>query len=392
MAFNHESTEIFDVAIIGAGLSGLATALSLLKSAPTLRIAVVGPRTNFASNQPGIATHPNFSLDHNFLSQWTAYTLPLANDALSNATVVDASVCLARGRWQVAKDLTDARRIQALSAVFNAHVPERFHGQWQNKKADFGALWMPSAWAISPKFLRQVWELELAQMQCRIIDSHVTQFQLPSDPNSIVTLRLESSANAPVSVSAKALVLCNPAGLHCALGFNEIDACALPLVQWPGQSTLVELPNLHALYGKSTVQTTSFSIPITYNDWLVRDESPQDRTEHVDVENANRKFLGDRWHAPDRMPFVGRMFDLRKINTEPRQYLKYEKLPLPEIPHVYLNLAHGSRGLLGSIGGAQVITQMLLGTNTCLPEHLKLALAPNRYVSRHLREQLQSPH
>jgi glycine/D-amino acid oxidase-like deaminating enzyme len=392
MAFNHESTEIFDVAIVGAGLSGLATALSLLKSSPTLRIAVIGPRANFASNQPGIATHPNFSLDHNFLSQWTAYTLPLADDVLSNASAVNNSVCLARGRWQVAKDLNDAQRIQALSAVFNAHVPERFHGQWLDTKANFGALWMPSAWAVSPKDLRQVWEAELTHMQCQILDSRVTKFQLPNGPHSTVTLFLESSTSKPVGVSAKALVLCNPAGLHRALRFNESDACALPLVQWPGQSKLLQLPNLHALYGKSTVQTNNFSIPITNNDWLVRDESPQERTEHVDVENADRKFLGDRWHAPDRMPFLGRMFDLNKINTEPLQYLKYEKLPLPEIPNVYLNLAHGSRGLLGSIGGAQVITQLLLGTNTCLPEHLKLAVAPNRYVARHLREQLQSPH
>jgi glycine/D-amino acid oxidase-like deaminating enzyme len=385
-------TGAFDVAIVGAGLSGLATARSLLGSRPSLKVAVIGTRQNFASNQPAIATHPNFSLDHNFLSQWTAYALPLADDVLSDASMKNTAVCLARGRWQVAKDLTDARRIQALSAVFNGHVPERFYGQWQDKKADFGALWMPSAWAISPQYLRQVWEADLAQMQCQILDSRVTRFHWPNDPNLLGTLFLESSITAPVEVSAKALVLCNPSGLHGALGFNEIDAGALPLVQWPGQSALVQLPDLRALYGKSTVQTTSFSIPMTNNDWLVRDESPQESTEHASLKNADRKFLGDRWHAPDRMPFVGRMFDLHRIKAKPLQYVKYEKLPLPEMPHVYLNLAHGSRGLLGSIGGAAVVTQMLLGTNTCLPEHLKLAVAPNRYVSRHLREQLQSPH
>jgi glycine/D-amino acid oxidase-like deaminating enzyme len=389
-----QSPELFDVVIVGAGLSGLATALSIVKAAPNLKVAVIGPKAHFASNQPGIATHPNYSLDHNFLSQWTAFTLPLTDAALTAACAIDPSVCLARGRWHVARTSDDADRIKTLNLVFNQHVPEQFHGQWMPKKSSFGALWLPSAWAISPPHLRQVWEAELIKRQCQIINRTVTQVH--TSPNTHLGLalvleptstRCDTAPTSTLSCRAKSVVFCNPSGVHSLLGFRDSEVSALPLTQWPGQSKLETLSDLYSLYGNTTVQTDHFAIPLNTTTWLVRNQV----IENIATSSENT-FLGDRWHAPDRMPYLGRMFDIEAINTDPQRFLKYEKLAVPELAHVYLNVAHGSRGLMGSIGGAQQVTQMLLGTNTSLPQHLQLALHPSRYVRRHLRDHLQSAH
>jgi glycine/D-amino acid oxidase-like deaminating enzyme len=369
------------VAIVGAGIAGLATALALYRKQPNIKVAVLSPGLNnpalgyvFGSNQPAIASHPHFSKDNNLLSQWTNFCVPENDRVLQSAYALNPNIVVARGRWQVAQSQVDAIDIQARIGVFNTNVEREFHAQWRNDITEFGAMWLPSAWAISPSLLRSVWTTQLIDLGCRFIDGYVRKFEAGS--KTIVQYEIDKKLE---SIDVDKIVLCAPANLHEVLQHQHkefpINSC-LPLVQWPGQSKKERSTKRSDLFGMTTVQNESYAIPLGSNEWLVRDEQ----------EAATNPFRGDRWHTPDRLPYLGPMFDTDLIAREAMQLWKNDLLALPVVQNVFINSAHGTRGLLSGIAGASLVADMLLGVNTSLPQTLAAALNPNRYIRRALRE------
>jgi glycine/D-amino acid oxidase-like deaminating enzyme len=366
---------MFDVTIVGAGIAGLATATALYQRNSAQKIAVIGPVTNdFASNQPGIASHPHFSKDHNLLSQWTAFCLRLNETALLKAAQSDANVALARGRWQMAQSQAHGIELQQRAFVFNQNSRETFHAHWRAEVGHFGALWLPSAWGIAPEVLREVWLNQLLALGCVFIDAKVTHIQT-GNPTLV---SYSSNVDPNAFVSTQSVVICSPSALYQLVDQRQaslaLTAC-LPLVQWPGQTSLEIDTEKSLQFGKTIVQTNSYAIPMQGNNWLVRDEH----------ETARKAFRGDRWHTPDRLPYVGAMFDAKAIHQQALRFAKNDQLQLPVLSNLFLNTAHGTRGLLSGIAGAAIITDLLLGENTSLPKTLKNAINPDRYIRRALR-------
>jgi glycine/D-amino acid oxidase-like deaminating enzyme len=378
---DFNASKPYDVCIIGAGIAGLASALALLERAPNLNIVVLSPKvqesttsTKFGSNQPGIASHPHFSKDHNLLSQWTSFSLPYADTALQKANQVDPLITLARGRWQVALSAPEAIDIASRLAVFNDQVETYFQAQWRADMGQFGALWLPSAWAISPWRLQQYWMAKLRSLNCTFLEGVATKIGAAQR----VTICYETDTEPNATLSAKKVLVCSPSATHALL--NSHSAClalakSLPMIQWPGQSTIEKAPARSILFERTTVQNESYAIPMGNDEWLVRDED----------ERATKAFRGDRWPTPDRLPYVGPMFDIDAIDSSALRFAKNDLLPLPHAAHIYLNTGHGTRGLLSGIAGAAVASEMLLGANTSLTPALANALNPNRYVRRALR-------
>jgi glycine/D-amino acid oxidase-like deaminating enzyme len=373
----------FDVAIMGAGLAGLATALALFERKPELNIALVSPSNKkgdienaFASNQPGIASHPHFSKDHNLLSQWTTFSLPYNETALQKAFEFDANIALAKGRWQIAKTASDALDLQARIAVFNATVPQRFSAQWRADVGPFGALWLESAWAVAPTVLQQVWIKMLTSYDCHFVNGQATEIRI----GELGVIRYADEQGNEGHLTAMNTIICSPAGLHSLVdkkaSFDILKPeNSLPLIQWPGQSQRQHCPERTANFGKAIVQMEGYAIPLGDQQWLVKDEQ----------EVALEPYRGNRWHTPDRLPYVGAMFDKNAIASNARRISSNDLIALPSLRNLYLNTAHGTRGLLSGIAGAALVADLLLGANTSLPRTLANALNPNRYVRRALR-------
>jgi glycine/D-amino acid oxidase-like deaminating enzyme len=376
----------FDVVVIGAGIAGLATALVLFERNPRLKIALISPGNvnadmehSFGSNQPAIASHPHFSKDHNLLSQWTAFSLPHNEAALQKAFALNADVALARGRWQLAKTTSDALDIQARIAIFNAHVPKNFCTLWRPDIGPFGALWLESAWAVSPAVLQQVWIEILKSYDCCFLQAHATAIE--TGASSVI--RYTDEPGNIGQVTATNAIICSPACLHSVV-YTEGHLKppnilrpdnSLPLIQWPGQSQRQHSAERTGTFGKTIVQNDSYAIPLGDQQWLVRDEP----------ELALEPYRGNRWHTPDRLPYVGAMFDTNAIISDALRIARNDLLPLPSLRNLYLNTGHGTRGLLSGIAGATIVADLLLGANTSMPRTLAKALNPNRYVRRALR-------
>ncbi len=99
-----------------------------------------------------------------------------------------------------------------------------------------------------------------------------------------------------------------------------------------------------------------------------------------------------RCSSGDRFPIVGALGDVDFFKSE------YKAMPWKRhkphlfkearyLPNLYISTAHGSRGLVSSILGANIIASMLDGAPIPLDKHLLDELNPNRFIIRRLQRQ-----
>ncbi|MGM0563469.1 MAG: bifunctional tRNA (5-methylaminomethyl-2-thiouridine)(34)-methyltransferase MnmD/FAD-dependent 5-carboxymethylaminomethyl-2-thiouridine(34) oxidoreductase MnmC [Pseudomonadota bacterium] len=119
-------------------------------------------------------------------------------------------------------------------------------------------------------------------------------------------------------------------------------------------------------------------------------QSLQQRTETL----AGR--VGFRWQTPDYLPMVG---PLPRVEAQRQQYralaggMKHEPLTLPEYhPGLYLNVAHGSRGITSACLAADILASSIDGGLFPVDQPTLAAVHPARFLIRAIkRRQLKAP-
>ena len=98
-----------------------------------------------------------------------------------------------------------------------------------------------------------------------------------------------------------------------------------------------------------------------------------------------------RCDSPDHLPLVGPLGDIAAMQAVYAKLALDRKYrltaPCPYQPNVYLNTAHGSRGLATAPLCAEAIAADLLGQPNPLSRALRAALHPNRYIVRAIGRQ-----
>ncbi len=369
----------FDAVVLGAGIAGLATAIALIEKhgqASAFKLAVIDPNLNsgllFAGNQPRIAMHPNLSADNNLLSQWTAWATLPAYRAITNAhdNLKTDPVITARGRWRSAQTQNDIDYLQKIGAQFNQTVGAEFQSVWQASKGLLGALWLPNQLTINPIALRQSWLNQLAAVGCKFINASVSEIVFNAD-NSQLKL------NQWIEARQIFFCLCN--GLHRVMGqaLGPADPQrVLPVNSWQGSTTIISNPALSSFWGHTTVHNTQTNIAVDSTRWVVPAQSEAIQTS---------MHTGERWHAPDRMPYIGSVFDLRLTENQLEQIAKNDSIPIAQLPNCFFNTAHNTRALTSAIAGAAVLT----AANSLPSKSIQRAIDPARYVRRGLRSNLK---
>ena len=98
--------------------------------------------------------------------------------------------------------------------------------------------------------------------------------------------------------------------------------------------------------------------------------------------------VGWRFAAPDRLPMIGAIPDEARIALFHSELSRNDRLPMPLRPGLYGHFALGSRGLLWSILGAEVLAWLLDGGAPPLEADLLGAIDPARFVRQRLRRRL----
>jgi glycine/D-amino acid oxidase-like deaminating enzyme len=373
-ALEKLNSTTFDAVVIGAGIAGLATAVALVEKfdqQSQFKLAVIDPNLNtghsFAANQPGIAMHPNLSADNNLLSQWTAWATQPAYQAITRAhdSFKTASVITARGRWRSAQTHSDIEYLQKIGRQFNQTVAAQFHCTWQADKGLLGALWLPNQLAIDPMALRQSWLDRLATANCVLINAPVSEIIFDSG---------SSRLHVNHWVESQKIFFCLSRGLHPLLSqaFGRVDPQrVLPVNHWSGSTQICSDAILSSQWGQTTVHNTQTNIALDAKRWVMP---------AVPQESQTKIFSGERWHAPDRMPYIGPAFDLRLSQAKLEKIAKNNLLPIEPLPNCFLNTAHNTRALVSAIAGAAVLTEAI-GTPS---PAIQRAIDPARYVRRGL--------
>jgi tRNA 5-methylaminomethyl-2-thiouridine biosynthesis bifunctional protein len=95
--------------------------------------------------------------------------------------------------------------------------------------------------------------------------------------------------------------------------------------------------------------------------------------------------VGMRWNSPDRLPLIGELPDTERVIAMDPELLRNDRLPVPRNAGLFMIGALGSRGLLWSVLGAQIIAAYLEGWPSPIETDLLRAVDPTRRVRANLR-------
>ena len=102
--------------------------------------------------------------------------------------------------------------------------------------------------------------------------------------------------------------------------------------------------------------------------------------------------VGYRSYSGDRFPLVGGFVDIDEFKKiyKSLPWIKDKKTELrPKyLPNLYINSAHGSRGLSTAILGAELICDYILNRPLCVVKSVANELNPNRFLIRKLKKGL----
>jgi len=398
------STPVEQVAVIGAGIAGATTARALAERGVAVTVLEAGePAGRASGNRQGllyakISAHATAQTE--LLLCGYGYSKRLLERLLPDSEYWGASGVLhldhdaaeaernrALGQMQAYRHLFHHLDAEAASALAGIELSQSGlywpQGVWLNPAAWVHALLdHPAITVLNHHPLQhashdgQRWQLTTPQQ--RLSASHLvyctgadSRHQALLSPLPLHSIRGQTSLAAANTYSEQ---------LHTALSGASYLAPA-----WQGIHT----------YGATFIAHDADS------DWRETDEQAN-RQELAALHSELAESLSEnpenlRGHAaircdsPDHLPLVGPLGDIAAMQAVYAKLALDRKYrltaPCPYQPNVYLNTAHGSRGLATAPLCAEAIAADLLGQPNPLSRALRAALHPNRYIVRAIGRQ-----
>lgn len=393
------------VIVIGAGLAGACMAQGLAHAG--FEVEVVAATDRAASLQPAMADHLHFSADDNALAR-------LSRAALLLRRAEDAEPArLACGRLQLADKahgdspssdeaaqaalLSRQPWLPALATLMDAREAARVSGVDVRR----AGLWIPACGAFDPAKRIQA-ALAQPAVRMRTIEGGVAR--IARDQRD---LGWEVFASDGRCVASAPYVILACAGNVASLAGLKV----LPLQALAGQSTWLDTPDLTGLRcvlggdvvltpvpgaaGSRVLVSASFgdageSLPLARRDHEnLRKLAEVLETSQAGWRNriaqAHSAGIGVRQASPDRLPYIGPLFDEAALLSNAQRHIRNDRLPYPMQPGLYTACGFGSRGLLWAELAAELIPSMMLGTTPPLASELVDAVDPARFARRALR-------
>jgi len=402
-----ESKLTDDIAIIGAGIAGLCTALALAKRDHKVTVycsdKILG---NGASGNLQGALYPLLNRQHDALGQLFSNAYQFALNFYQEINQHYPFEHQFNGLIQLAYDSSSTKKLQKIKT---ADLPEQLvhwidantTNQLAGVEIDHPALYYPKAGWLSPRQLIKSLTLLLADYDNVTIhyDHHIEQisYQQPTKDNKQWILNRKStstSTNATNTFKHQTLVI--------AAGFDSLhfQQCrAVPLSAARGQVSHIEsTPELTGL--KRTLGHEGYLTPAIASQHCMgatfkrhdcdsgyREQEQKDNLQKLKKCIANKSWvdkivLNDQAHTAircttrDHFPYVGELTDYDRLKNN---YEMNESVttPVVSLPNAYLLTGLGSRGLCSAPLLAEILASKI--NNESLP------------IAKHIDEKMKIP-
>ena len=398
---NPNSSIPEQVVIIGAGIAGAATAYALATRGVRVVVLESVKAAHAASgNRQGLLyakISPYFTTQTELLLGSYGYTRRLLSHLLPNSEIWQAC-----GVLHLNHNEAESKRNAALAQQHEHH--ELYYGVNAAQASELagiplaqaGLFWQHGTWIHPPALVHAL----LAHPNITLYeqnpllhaqhDGEYWQLFTPQQQFSTSHIIYCTGANSPQLAALQALpwqLIRGQTSLATANSFSQqlniaLSGASYISPAWQG---------IHC-YGASFVPQDN------NNEWREADEQHNQRELAqlhsqlaASFHNKSQILHGHtavRCDSPDHLPIVGRLGDIMAMQTI------YAKLALdknyrlnhacPYLPNVWINSAHGSRGLSTAAWCAESIATEILGLPNPLSRSLREALHPNRYVIRNI--------
>tara|TARA_R110001592_G_scaffold52649_10_gene161449 strand:- start:46752 stop:48803 length:2052 start_codon:yes stop_codon:yes gene_type:complete len=411
---NIESKIDYDVAIIGAGLSGLATAYELAQQG--LKVCIIdenkGP-VQGASGQTQLAMYAKLPSEANkffhFIIQALSGSMRFYKD-LQTKTEQFGSRKFWHQTGLIQLAWNEKESIKQKNFVENIQLPEELICFIDALKASeksgldikLDALWFEQAGWLDPVlysdsvlsnfFIDTLFEQKINEL---VFDAENQNWLLLKEQNQEV-------------ITAKHVVIANS---NDAKHFSQVSH--LPSKPLRGQVTSIKHDNLIA--AKTVVCGEGYLCP-PVNDWhhfgasydlkcnepVIKDSDTLQNIKSIKnwlpewlskdiIESAEyHHSAGLRCTTPDYLPIVGQA-PIAELMIEDFAKLRVDSNACKDkygsyYPNLFVNIGHGSKGLFTTPLAAQIIRYHICGgLPPCLEEH-RLMLSPARFIIKHLMQ------
>lgn len=359
------------VAIVGAGLAGLMTAFHLCES--NFQVTLYDENKslpNLPSQNPAMLLKPSLSPDLNFFDQYyTSGFLGMTEFIKKYAP----SALITEGLLDIAT--TPKKQDKLAKILIKRSLPETLVKPGCDIAGDRPALFYPGAQIIDPAVLTAAL---LQQMPARLeLGRRVEPETLVADFDAVIIatgryLHLGDILPGQISIT-KANADCRK--IPSALGFE-------------GYATLDKKDNF--IIGSTYRHTASTTVEA--EDHALNLQNLYKVAPHLAEslhDQALRGFVAARFSTPDHLPIIG------GLAIKKQWFIDFDRLRFgdtrPAYPSaayhskLYVNLAHGSKGLSSSYLASKIITALLTGLPLPVSTALWQALQPARFWLRNLK-------
>ena len=394
------------IAVIGAGLAGVTSAIELKKRGYEVTLFDQHPKAaqGGSGNSQG-AVYAKLSAHYTVATQFYAQALIVAQRQLS--ALPDEVAHGTTGLVQLVHNQTEVDRLQKHAE--SSYIPAEL--ATIKSAAELSALtgvtvqdagmWFPQGGWVSPA----QWVHYLAQSH-KVTCEFSTQIISLSQQESGWYLRSSDQREWLFDQ----VVLCTA---FDALHFN--DTAHLPLNTIAGQITQLSAHGQHHQL-KAVICTDRYVMPV-HNETLTVGSTFRMKSTDITVTEADHLenirnlrqripgLLNDdevvvsgraavRCNAPDYLPLLGPVSPASELAEQFRiplqRNLAHKEPAAKHLPGLWVNLAHGSKGLCSSHLSAKLLAAMIHGEPLPVQVSLVQALNPNRFVVRALlREKRQ---
>lgn len=398
----HEKT-VRKVAIIGGGLAGCSTAYALAKQG--IHVALFEQKPQLAagaSGNPIGVYYPAFNANHDAISQFYLNSILLLQQWLRTLNFsVQSQGCL-----NIAYEKRLSQRYQklanteTLSPYLHWLSPDNAT-QHSGLNCVHPALLIKTAGQLSPEALcHAMWE-HASKF------SHHNQLHLNQDIQSITQqtqywhLFSHNSQYGPFD----AVVICNSYACHT---FQQTQHYPLRIARGQLHWTSTPIDCALPICGNSYITAPDTGIQVLGSSFIIDDSSAELRTNETEIILQQLQYshpnLMEKLHSAslhgrvshrsvtqDHLPLVGPVVDheafLKQYQDLHKGRPAQQYASAPIYPGLYLNVAHGTRGISSCALAAETICNLIQHNVLPIPNSAYQLLHPARYFLRQLKRQ-----